>query len=110
MHRSILPAIEMLLGIGDLQTDGFIAPGHVSTIIGLKSYQVFPQAYWMPMVVAGFEPLDVLFSVLMLLRQVRGSKARLENEYVRCVNAKGNMRVQLLLSRCFNVDSGYWRG
>lgn len=110
VHRLIPPAMEMLLGIGDLQIDGFIAPGHVSTIIGLKPYQVFPQAYWMPTVVAGFEPLDVLFSILMLLRQVREGKARLENEYVRCVNAEGNTKAQLLLSRCFDVDGGYWRG
>lgn len=110
VHRLIPPAMEMLLGIGDLQIDGFIAPGHVSTIIGLKPYQIFPQAYWMPTVIAGFEPLDALFSILMLLRQVKEGQARLENEYVRCVSAEGNTKAQLLLSKVFHVDSGYWRG
>ena len=110
VHRLIPPAMEMLLGIGDLQIDGFIAPGHVSTIIGLKPYQIFPQAYWMPTVVAGFEPLDALFGILMLLRQVKEGQARLENEYVRCVSAEGNTKAQLLLSGGFHVDSGYWRG
>jgi hydrogenase expression/formation protein HypD len=66
-HRLIPPAMELLLGIGDLHIDGFIAPGHVSTIIGLKPYEVFSGAYRMPVVVAGFEPLDVLFAVNMLV-------------------------------------------
>jgi len=59
-HRLIPPAMELLLGIGDLQIDGFIAPGHVSAIIGLKPYELFPRVYRMPTVVAGFEPIDVL--------------------------------------------------
>jgi len=56
-HRLIPPAMELLLGVGDLHIDGFIAPGHVSTIIGMKPYEIFPKAYRMPTVVAGFEPL-----------------------------------------------------
>jgi len=110
VHRLIPPAMEMLLGIGDLQIDGFIAPGHVSTIIGLKPYQIFPQAYRMPTVIVGFEPLDVLFGILMLLRQVKEGNSRLENEYIRSVSPEGNVKAQLLLSRAFDVNSGYWRG
>jgi len=110
VHRLIPPAMELLLGIGDLQIDGFIAPGHVSTIIGLEPYRVFPQAYRMPIAIAGFEPLDVLFAILMLLRQVKEGKARLENEYVRSVNPEGNVKAQQLLTRAFDIASGYWRG
>jgi hydrogenase expression/formation protein HypD len=109
-HRLIPPAMEMLLGIGDLHIDGFIAPGHVSTIIGLKPYEVFPQAYHMPVVVAGFEPLDVLFAVDMLVQQVNERAARLENEYGRAVARDGNVKALQLIGRVFDVVEGRWRG
>jgi len=109
-HRLIPPAMELLLGVGDLHIDGFIAPGHVSTIIGMKPYEVFAHAYHMPTVVAGFEPLDVLFTVSMLLQQIRNSEARLENEYSRVVAWDGNVKAQKLIEQAFNVVSGGWRG
>ncbi|MCW3986341.1 MAG: hydrogenase formation protein HypD [Candidatus Bathyarchaeota archaeon] len=109
-HRLIPPAMELLLGIGDLHIDGFIAPGHVSTIIGLKPYEVFTSAYHMPVVVAGFEPLDVLFAVDLLLRQLRDGVARLENEYGRAVKREGNVKALKLVSRVFDVVKGGWRG
>ena len=79
-HRLIPPAMEMLLGVGDLQIDGFIAAGHVSTITGMKPYEVFPEAFGRPTVAAGFERLDVLFAIDMLLQQVTKGIAKLENE------------------------------
>ncbi|MEM2103402.1 MAG: hydrogenase formation protein HypD [Candidatus Bathyarchaeia archaeon] len=109
-HRLIPPAMELLLGIGDLHIDGFIAPGHVSTVIGLKAYEVFPKAYRMPTVVAGFEPLDVLFAVYMILKQVKDGVARLENEYVRAVSWSGNIKAQQVMYEAFNVVDGRWRG
>ena len=109
-HRLIPPAMELLLGLGELEIDGFIAPGHVSSIIGLKPYKIFPEAYRMPTVIAGFEPLDVLFSLYMLLRQVRNGEAKLENEYTRSVTWDGNVKAQKLISRVFDVVSGRWRG
>ena len=109
-HRLIPPAMELLLGVGDLHLDGFIAPGHVSTIIGMKPYQIFPEAYHMPTVVAGFEPLDILFTISMLLRQVRDRKARLENAYKRSVMWEGNIKAQEAIKRVFRVVSGRWRG
>ena len=109
-HRLIPPAMELLLGMGDLQIDGFIAPGHVSTIIGMKPYQIFPEAYHMPTVVAGFEPLDVLFAISMLLRQIRDGDARLENEYKRSVTWEGNVKAQQAIKKVFRVVSGRWRG
>ncbi|MGB9854598.1 MAG: hydrogenase formation protein HypD [Candidatus Bathyarchaeales archaeon] len=109
-HRLIPPAMELLLGIGDLHIDGFIAPGHVSTIIGLKPYEIFPKAYRMPTVVAGFEPLDVLFAVYMILKQLKDGKARLENEYTRAVSWEGNIKAQELMHQAFEVVDGEWRG
>lgn len=109
-HRLIPPAMELLLGVGDLHIDGFIAPGHVSTIIGLKPYEVFPTAYHMPVVVAGFEPLDVLFAVSMLLRQLDNREAKLENEYIRAVSTEGNVKAQELINHVFDVVEGNWRG
>jgi len=109
-HRLIPPAMELLLGIGDLQIDGFIAPGHVSTIIGLKPYEIFPKAYRMPTVVAGFEPLDVLFAIYMVLKQLNEGSARLENEYTRAVSLEGNVKAQELMSKAFEVADGDWRG
>jgi len=109
-HRLIPPAMEMLLGLGDLHIDGFIAAGHVSTIIGLKPYKVFPEAYGMPTVAAGFEPLDVLFAVNMLLQQLRDGVAKLENEYNRVVTWEGNVKAQKLVAQVFEVVDGHWRG
>jgi len=109
-HRLIPPAMELLLGVGDLHIDGFIAPGHVSTIIGMKPYEMFPQAYRMPTVVAGFEPLDVLFAVSMLLQQIKNGEAKLENEYSRVVTWDGNIKAQKLITQVFDVVNGNWRG
>jgi hydrogenase expression/formation protein HypD len=109
-HRLIPPAMELLLGVGDLHIDGFIAPGHVSTIIGMKPYEMFPRAYHMPTVVAGFEPLDVLFAVSMLLQQIKNKEAKLENEYSRVVAWNGNVRAQKLIAQTFDIVRGGWRG
>ncbi|HIE14500.1 TPA: hydrogenase formation protein HypD [Candidatus Bathyarchaeota archaeon] len=109
-HRLIPPAMEMLLGIGDLQIDGFIAPGHVSTIIGMRPYEIFPRAYGMPTVIAGFEPLDVLAAVLMLVKQIKSGEARLENEYYRSVKYEGNVRALNLIHTVFDIVEGRWRG
>ncbi len=109
-HRLIPPAMELLLGIGDLHIDGFIAPGHVSTIIGMKPYEVFPKAYRMPTIIAGFEPLDVLFAISMLLKQIKDGEAKLENEYTRSVTWEGNVKAQRLIEEVFDVVDGHWRG
>lgn len=109
-HRLIPPAMELLMGIEDLQINGWIAPGHVSTIIGLEPYRIFPERYRMPTVVAGFEPLDVLFAISMLLQQLKDDEARLENEYKRVVEREGNVRAQELMEKVFRVVDGGWRG
>jgi len=109
-HRLIPPAMELLLGVGDLQIDGFIAPGHVSVIIGLKPYELFPRVYRMPTVVAGFEPIDVLMGIYMLLKQHAEGTARLENEYRRIVKWEGNPKALEMMDRAFAVTGGNWRG
>ncbi|MGF3521581.1 MAG: hydrogenase formation protein HypD [Candidatus Bathyarchaeia archaeon] len=109
-HRLIPPAMELLLGVGDLQIDGFIAPGHVSAIIGMKPYELFPKVYRMPTVVAGFEPIDVLMGIYMLVKQLKEKTARLENEYARVVKWEGNPKALEIMNRAFTVTSGNWRG
>jgi len=109
-HRVIPPAMELLAKMDDLNLNGFIAPGHVSTIIGLKPYEVFPRKYGLPTVVAGFEPLDLLFGVYMILKQLSDNKPALENEYVRAVQWEGNTRAQKLINEVFDVAEGKWRG
>jgi hydrogenase expression/formation protein HypD len=109
-HRLVPPAMELLVKMSDLNLDGFIAPGHVSTIIGLRPYEVFPETYKMPTVVAGFEPLDVLFGIYMIVKQIKEGKPRLENEYVRAVNREGNVKAQAVMRRVFGIADGNWRG
>jgi hydrogenase expression/formation protein HypD len=109
-HRVVPPAMELLAKMTDLNLDGLIAPGHVSTIIGLRPYEVFPAKYGLPTVVAGFEPLDVLFAVYMILKQLHERKPRLENEYVRAVQWEGNAKAQKLISDIFDFKDGKWRG
>jgi len=109
-HRLIPPAMELLLGVGDLHISGFIAPGHVSVIIGLRPYELFPRVYRMPTVVAGFEPVDVLMSIYMLLKQLSDGAARLENEYSRIVKWEGNTRALDMMNKAFAVTGGNWRG
>jgi len=109
-HRLIPPAMKMLAEMEDLNLNGFIAPGHVSTIIGLEPYESFPKLYGMPTVVAGFEPLDVLFAVYMILKQLSEGKPRLENEYTRAVHWEGNTKAQELMYKAFYVGDGSWRG
>jgi hydrogenase expression/formation protein HypD len=109
-HRLIPPAMEFLTELDDLNVDGFIAPGHVSTIIGAGAYRRFPEEYGVPTVVAGFEALDVLMTVYMLLKQMKERKPRLENEYTRAVTYEGNVRAQETIRRVFDVVDGSWRG
>ena len=109
-HRLIPPAMELLLGVEGLQIDGFIAPGHVSAIIGLKPYELFTKVYCMPTVVAGFEPNDVLMSIYMILKQYSTNDAELENEYSRVVKPEGNKKALEVMRKAFTVTAGNWRG
>jgi len=109
-HRYLPPALEALLGMGELKLQGIIEPGHVSTIIGTRPYEEFSKKFRLPQVVAGFEPLDVLMAVYMIARQVQASKAIVENEYSRTVKEEGNPRALKALSEVFEPVDSRWRG
>ncbi len=109
-HRLIPPAMEFLLGVGDIRIDGFIIPGHVTTVMGLEEYRIFPEAYGMPVVSAGFEPVDVLTAILMIGRQIKDGKALCENAYRRAVKEAGNRKAKEAMAEVFTVSDAYWRG
>lgn len=109
-HRLIPPAMKLLVEMKDLSLNGFIAPGHVSTVIGLNPYRIFPELHHIPVVVAGFEPLDVLFGVYMILKQTAEHRPRLENEYLRAVHREGNVKALGMMREAFAAVDGSWRG
>src|SRR5262249_9242592 len=89
-HVTITPAIKAILDSPALRLDGFIGPGHVSTVIGCRPYEFIPRRYGRPVVVAGFEPLDILQSIYMLMRQLSEGRSEVENQYSRVVPPNGN--------------------
>lgn len=96
---------------GTVQLDGFIGPAHVSTIIGSRPYEFFAEEYRKPVVIAGFEPLDVMQSILMLIRQVNEGRAEVENEFTRAVTREGNLKAQNLVAEVFELRRSFeWRG
>ncbi|MFW9820736.1 MAG: hydrogenase formation protein HypD, partial [Candidatus Thorarchaeota archaeon] len=109
-HKLIPAALELLMSQSQLRIDGFISPGHVSTIIGVKPYEIFSQGYKIPNVISGFEPNDVLLSILMLLKQVREKKYETINEYSRIVKPEGNIIAQKIIEEVFKPVSSPWRG
>ena len=84
-HVTIVPPLKAILESPDLRLDGFLGPGHVSTVVGNQPYRFVPEVYGLPIVVAGFEPLDILASVAMLLQQIREGRCEVENQYSRVV-------------------------
>ncbi len=109
-------AIARILGSpevrqGTVLLDGFVGPGHVSTIIGSRPYEFFADEYRMPVVIAGFEPLDVMQAILMLIRQVNAGRAFVENEFARAVTREGNRKAQRLVAEVFEPRRAFaWRG
>ena len=93
-----------------MQIDGFIAPGHVSAIIGLKPYELFPRVYRMPTVVAGFEPNDVLMSIYMIVKQKSEGTASWRTSIPRVVKPEGNPKALEMMNKAFTVTGGNWRG
>ncbi|MHA1626239.1 MAG: hydrogenase formation protein HypD [Promethearchaeota archaeon] len=109
-YKLIPAALELLISQSQLNIDGFISPGHVSTIIGLQPFKIFSDAYKVPNVIAGFEPNDVLLSILMLLRQIKNKKYETLNEYSRVVKPEGNKVAQNIMDDVFQSVSSPWRG
>ncbi|MFZ2524858.1 MAG: hydrogenase formation protein HypD [Candidatus Ferrigenium altingense] len=97
--------------LGVLTLDGFIGPAHVSTVIGSRPYEYFAEEFQKPVVIAGFEPLDVMQAILMLVRQLNGGRAEVENEFSRAVTRDGNVKAQLLVAEVFELRRVFeWRG
>ncbi len=96
---------------GTVPIDGFVGPAHVSIVIGAQPYEHFAAEYRKPVVIAGFEPLDVMQAILMLVRQVNQGRAEVENEFTRAVTREGNRAAQALVSQVFELRSSFeWRG
>ena len=94
-----------------VRLDGFVGPAHVSTVIGSRPYETFARDHGKPVVIAGFEPLDVMQAILMLVRQINAGRAEVENEFTRAVTPEGNRKAQALMDDVFELRDGFeWRG
>jgi hydrogenase expression/formation protein HypD len=110
-HVTIIPAIKAILDSPDLRLDGFIGPGHVSTVIGCRPYEFIASEYGKPLVTAGFEPLDILQSVYMLLQQLDEGRCEVENQYSRVVPWNGNTVALRAVSEVMELRPYFeWRG
>jgi hydrogenase expression/formation protein HypD len=109
-HVLVPPAIRVLMVSDTNRVQGFIAPGHVCTVMGCSEYESLVRDFHVPIVVGGFEPLDLLESVLMLVKQLEAGEAKLENQYVRSVSYAGNVPAQRIMQEVFEVADQKWRG
>jgi len=110
-HVIVVPALEALLDNPDLELDGFIGPGHVSMVIGSNPYQIIAEKYYKPVVVSGFEPLDIVQSIWMLLQQLVDRRCEVENQYKRLVQPDGNPMALEAIKKVFEVREEFeWRG
>jgi hydrogenase expression/formation protein HypD len=110
-HVTIVPPIKAILESPDLRLDGFLGPGHVSTVIGQRPYRFVPSVYDKPRVTAGFEPLDILQAIVMLLEQITTGRCEVENQYTRCVREEGNPKALGVLAEVFELRPHFeWRG
>lgn len=110
-HVTIVPPVRALLDSPDLRLNAFIGPGHVSTVIGCRPYEFMPVDYGKPVVVAGFEPLDLLQSIMMLMRQLAEGRCEVENQYSRIVPWEGNLPALRSLAEVFELRPYFeWRG
>jgi hydrogenase expression/formation protein HypD len=110
-HVTIIPAIKAILDSPDLRLDGFIGPGHVSTVIGCEVYQFIARQYGKPIVTAGFEPLDLLQSIYMLMLQLTEGRAEVENQYSRVVPWDGNPKALQVIGETMELRPYFeWRG
>jgi hydrogenase expression/formation protein HypD len=110
-HVTIIPPIKAILDSPDLRLDGFLGPGHVSSVVGIRPYEFVTRTYAKPVVVVGFEPLDILQGVHMVIRQVLEGRCEVENQYKRVVHDNGNPKSLEVLGRVFSVRPHFeWRG
>jgi hydrogenase expression/formation protein HypD len=109
-HKLLPPALVTLAENPETKIDGFILPGHVSVIIGVNAYIPFFEKYNIPCVIAGFEPIDILQTILMLTKQIEDDAAKLENGYKRAVTFEGNPKARSTMNTVFETTDAIWRG
>nr|WP_298995007.1 hydrogenase formation protein HypD [uncultured Allomuricauda sp.] len=109
-HVLVPPAIKAVIDDEESRIDGFLAAGHVCTIMGNAEYHPLSAKYKVPIVVTGFEPLDVLQGILMVIRQLEQSQSEVENQYARIVREEGNVEAQKVIHEVFEVQNQMWRG
>ncbi len=109
-HVLVPPAIRALLDSPGHRVQGFIAPGHVCTVMGYREYEALSRDYHVPIVVGGFEPVDLLQAISMLVNQLEEGRAEVENQYARSVSREGNRPAQEIMERVFEVCDRKWRG
>jgi hydrogenase expression/formation protein HypD len=109
-HVLVPPAMQALLSSPNCRVQGFLAAGHVCTVMGFEEYFPIAQKYRIPIVVTGFEPLDILQGVLMVVQQLESGRAEVENQYARSVRREGNQPAQKLIREVFRVIPRKWRG
>lgn len=110
-HVLVIPPMRALLDSPEIRIEGFLGPGHVSMVIGLDPYRVIAREYGRPVVVTGFEPLDVLQAILMVVRQVSEGRAEVENQYLRAVRPEGNPKALEAINATMEVRQEFkWRG
>ncbi len=110
-HVTIVPPLRALLDSPGMRLDGFIGPGHVSTIVGVRPFEFVPADYGKPLVTSGFEPLDILQTIEMILKQLADGRCELENQYRRVVPYEGNLAALKVMSEVFELRPHFeWRG
>jgi hydrogenase expression/formation protein HypD len=109
-HKYIPPAMEIVAEMPDNNVEGFLAAGHAASITGANVFLPFVERHQLPVVVGGFEPLDILAALVRLVELVREGKPAVENMYPRCVTAEGNQPAQAMLWKVFRLHGGIWRG
>ena len=109
-HVLVPPAIETLMASPDCRVNGFLAAGHVCTVMGYDEYPPLAAKYRVPIVVTGFEPLDILHGILMVVRQLEDGRAEVENQYTRSVRREGNPAARNLILEVFQITPRKWRG
>ncbi len=110
-HVTIIPAMKAILDSPGLRLDGFVGPGHVSMVIGMRPYTFVARDHRKPVVISGFEPLDIIQSVLMIVRQIEAGRAEIENQYARVVRPEGNVKALEAMARTMELRPFFeWRG
>jgi len=110
-HVTIIPPMKAILDSPDLRLDGFLGPGHVATVVGVRPFEFVTDTYGKPVVVVGFEPLDILQGVHMVMRQILEGRCEVENQYTRVVHNEGNPKALEVLEKVFEIRPQFeWRG